>query len=139
MKLSDLFTKKVITARPRDPLGAVAETMLEHNVGAVVVEENMRPVGMVTDRDLALALGAKGMTTNTPVEKIMSRHVLAVPEDTGVFTATKYIQDTGVRRLPIVDREDRLVGIVSLDDLMRCLAKELFNLAEGIESEMKVS
>lgn len=138
MKLCDLFTKKVVTARPQEQLGAVASKMRQHNVGAIVVEQDGRPVGIVTDRDLAMALGATGLAITSPVEKIMSRHVVAVPEDAGIFTATKFIQDAGVRRLPIVDREDRVVGIVSLDDILRCLARELFNLVQGIEREMKV-
>jgi CBS domain-containing protein len=138
MKLNDLFTRRVITAGPEDPLTAVARRMQEHNVGTVVIVEDQRPVGIVTDRDLALALGAQDLSPQTPVQKVMTRHVLAVPEDTGIFTATQFIRDREVRRLPIVDREDRLVGLVSLDDLLRCLARELYNLAEGIKHEAEV-
>lgn len=138
MKINDIFTRIVITARPEESLAAVAVKMREHNVGAVVVEEDRRPVGIITDRDLAMALGARGVSPQVPVKEVMTRNVLAIPEDTGIFTATKYIRDRQVRRLPIVDREDRLVGMVSLDDLLRALAGELFNLAEGIQREMKV-
>ena len=112
--------------------------MQEHNVGTVVIVEAARPAGIVTDRDLALALGARRLSPEAPVREVMTRHVLAVPEDTGVFTATRFIQDSNVRRLPVVDREDRVVGVVSLDDLLRCLARELSNLAEGIGPEVQV-
>jgi CBS domain-containing protein len=138
MKLSELFAKKVVTARLDDSLAAIARQMQEHNAGAVVVVEDQKPVGIVTDRDLALALGARGISPHDSVERVMTRHVLAVPEDTSIYTATKYIRECGVRRLPIVDREDRLVGIVSLDDLLRFLTRELHNLAEGIGHEMEV-
>jgi len=138
MKISDIFFKKVVAARPRDSLAVVAEAMQEHNVGAVVVLEDDRPVGIITDRDLALALGAKKLTLDTPAEKVMTRHVLAIPEDTDIFTATKYIQECGVRRLPVVDRDDRVTGVVSLDDLLRLLSRELSNLAEGIKHEMEI-
>jgi len=138
MKLSDLFIKLPVTAKPGDTLAAVALRMEEHNVGTVVITEAGKPVGIITDRDLALALGVRDIGRQTPVETVMTRHVLAIPEDTGIFTATKYIRDCGVRRLPIVDAEDRLTGMVSLDDLLRCLAKELYNLAEGIKHETKV-
>ena len=138
MKLNDLFTRDVITAGPDEALAGIARRMQEHNVGTVVVVEDGRPVGIITDRDLALALGARGLSPQAPAREVMTRHVLAVPEDTGVFTATRFIQDRKVRRLPVVDREDRLVGLVSLDDLLRWLARELSNLAEGIGSEAQV-
>ena len=138
MKLNDLFTRNVVTAGPDEALAGVARRTQEHNVGTVVVIEGARPVGIITDRDLALALGARGLSPQAPVREVMTRHVLAVPEDTGVFTATRFIQERKVRRLPVVDREDRLVGLVSLDDLLRWLARELSNLAEGIGPEVQV-
>jgi CBS domain-containing protein len=138
MKLSDLFTKEAVTAEPAETLAAVAVRMKEHHVGTVVVTEDGRPVGILTDRDLALALGANGLSPQTPVAHVMSRHVLAIPEDAGIFTATRYIREGRVRRLPVVDAEDRVVGMVSLDDLLGCLASELANLVEGIKPEMVV-
>ncbi len=137
MKLNDLFTRNVVTAGPDEALAGIAQRMQKHNVGTVVIVEDGRPVGIITDRDLALALGARGLSPKVPVREVMTRHVLAVPEDTGVFTATRFIQDSNVRRLPVVDREDRVVGVVSLDDLLRCLARELSNLAEGIGPEVQ--
>ena len=139
MKLSTRFTRGVVTASPDAPLSQVAAMMKNRNVGAVVVEEQMRPVGIVTDRDLALALGANGYLTSTPVREIMTRHVLAVPDTTDIFTATKYMKERHVRRLPIVDKNDRLIGMVTLDDLLSCLGQELFNLAESINAEMDVN
>jgi CBS domain-containing protein len=138
MKLSDIFTKKAISARPEDTLAAVAARMREHHVGAVVIAEERRPVGIVTDRDLALALGARGLSPQTPAREVMTRSVLAIPDDADVFTATKYIRECEVRRLPIVDREDRLVGMVTLDDLLGRLGRELCDLAEGIRHEAEV-
>ncbi len=138
MKLNDIFTRNVVTARPEETLAAVAIRMQEHNIGTVVIEENQRPVGIVTDRDLALALGARRVNPSTEVQNVMTRHVLAIPEDTGIYTATKFMREREVRRLPIVDREDRLVGIVTLDDLLRFLGREFYNLAEGIKHEAEV-
>src|SRR6476620_849971 len=135
MKLNDIFTRNVVTAGPEETLAAVALRMQEHNVGTVVVVENQRPVGIVTDRDLALGLGTRGVSPQAGVQKVMTRHVMAIPEDTGIYTATKFMREREVRRLPIVDREDRLVGLVTLDDLLRFLGRELHNLAEGIKHE----
>lgn len=138
MKLSDCFTKQAITAPPSEPLASIARAMEQHNVGAVVIAENQRPVGIITDRDLALALGAHGMSPRTEVQKIMTRHVVAIPEDTGILAATRLMREAGVRRLPVVDQADCLAGMVALDDLIKCLGQELYNLAKGIEREVKV-
>ncbi len=138
MKLSDMFAKKVVTAGPGETLAAVARRMQEHNVGTVVIVEDQRPVGIVTDRDLALALGAQGMAPQTAVQKVMTGPVRTIPDDAGIYTATTYMRDCEVRRLPVVDGNDRLVGIVSLDDLLRFLGREMYNLAEGIKHETEV-
>jgi CBS domain-containing protein len=138
MKLNDVFTRSVVTATPQETLAVVALRMQEHNVGTVVIVENQRPIGIVTDRDLALALGARGVSPQALVHKVMTPHVLAIPDDTGIYTATRFMRERQVRRLPIVDREDRLVGMVTLDDLLRFLGRELYNLVEGIEHEMVV-
>jgi CBS domain-containing protein len=100
--------------------------------------ENQRPVGIITDRDMALALGARDVSPQAEVQKVMTRHVLAILEDTSIYTATQFMREREVRRLPIVDREDRLVGIVTLDDLLRFFGRELYNLAEGIKHETEV-
>lgn len=138
MKLNDIFTRNVITAEPQATLATVAGLMQEHNVGAVVVVEERRPVGIITDRDLALALGARAVSPQAAVQTAMTHHVLAISEDSGIFSATKFMREREVRRLPIVDGADHLVGIVSLDDLLRYLGRELHNLTEGIKHEMEV-
>lgn len=138
MKLNDTFTRTVVTGGPGETLAAVALKMQDHNVGTVVIVENRRPVGIVTDRDVALALGARGLSPQVLVQKVMTRHVLAIPDDMDVYTATRFMRDRQVRRLPIVDKDDHVVGIVSMDDVVRFLGRELSNLAEGIEHEMQV-
>lgn len=146
MKLSDIVacvrggasSMKPISAGPTEPLSAVAQRMLEHNVGAVVIVERQKPVGIITDRDLALALGARGVATQAPVKSVMSTPVRTVPEGAGIFAATQCMRDVGVRRLAVVDNDGCLVGIVSMDDLLRLLGGELHNLAEGIHREVAV-
>ncbi len=131
------FAKPVRTAAPNDPLGSVARTMDEHNVGAVVVVENNRPVGIVTDRDLALALAAHSATPQTPVVRVMVSPVETIVQGDGVFQATQAMRERHVRRLAVVDENDELVGIVTLDDLLRLLSRELANLVEGIGPELQ--
>jgi len=132
------FVKKVVTARPDESLASIARSMEQHNVGAVVVVVNGRPHGVVTDRDLALQLGAHSVSPRTPVATVMSTPAKIVRFDAGVFDTTRTLMESGVRRLPVVDDDGWLVGMVTLDDLLRVLSRELSHLAEGIKSEMEV-
>lgn len=138
MKTIERFIKRVITARPQESLLAVARLMEQHIVGAVVLVENHRPVGMVTDRDLALEVVARGVSVQTPVVQIMSTPPKTVAAEAGVFDTTRAMMEAGVRRLPVVDADGYLVGLVALDDLLRILSCELTHLVEGIRLEMAV-
>ena len=133
------FARKVVTASPSASTAAVAHLMEEHNVGVVVITEHHKPVGIVTDRDLALALGARGVVLQTPIASVMSKPVKTIPQDVGVFYYTaRTMMEESVRRLPIVDDDGCLVGIVTLDDLLRVLVRELSHLTEGIKAETEV-
>lgn len=132
------FAKPVLTAAVTDPLSVVAQTLAKHNVGAVVIVENHRPVGILTDRDLALALAVQGATPRTPVVQVMRAPIETIVVGDGVFQATQAMRERNVRRLAVVDDEGGLVGIVTLDDLLRLLSRELANLVEGIAPEMQV-
>jgi CBS domain-containing protein len=134
----ECFLKPVQTARPHDTLASVARTMARHNVGAVVVVEAGRPVGIVTDRDLALALAVEEATPQTPAVRIMTSPVETIQASDGAFQATQAMRENKVRRLAVVDEEGTLTGIVTMDDLLRLLTRELSNLAEGIGPEMHV-
>jgi CBS domain-containing protein len=139
MKLNELIeNQKLVTADPNDTIASVALAMQKHNVGSVVVVEDQRPVGIVTDRDLALAMGARGNSPQSPVQGIMAKTVRVIGGDTEMLTAVTYMKHYEVRRLPIVDRDGCVVGIVSMDDLLRLLSRELYRLGETITSEMVV-
>jgi CBS domain-containing protein len=138
MKLNEIFPKKLVTAEPSETLTTIAQRMQEHNVGSVVVVEGRRPVGIVTDRDLALALGARGFTLNDAVNKVMNAHVRTISQDAGIVGVTRHFRDVEVRRLPIVDKDGYLVGIVSSDEVLQFLGREIYNLSEGIKHEINV-
>lgn len=133
------FAKPVLTAAPDEPLAKVADTMAQHNVGAVVVVEGHNPVGIVTDRDLALALALDGATPKTPVARVMSSPIEIIPLRAGVFEATQVMRERNVRRLAVVDEDGELAGFVTRDDLLRLMSSELANLVEAIRPEMQVT
>ncbi|HYV37399.1 MAG TPA: CBS domain-containing protein [Gemmataceae bacterium] len=124
-------------AQPSDSLTAVARSMERHNVGAIVVVENGRPAGIVTDRDLALQVVARGVSPQKAVRDIMTAPVKTVEQSEGVFDTTRTMMDAKVRRLPVVGEDDRVVGIVTLDDLLGVLSQELSHLIAGIKPEME--
>jgi CBS domain-containing protein len=135
MLLQTLFRSEdeLVTARPEETVGEVVEKMDRKNVGAVIVVDDMRRVvGIVTDRDAALSLGRGSAAPETPVSAIMTSDVVTIWEDEGVFNATQYLHGKKVRRLPVVDHHDRLVGMVTLDDLVAVLAREFFNVAQAL-------
>jgi CBS domain-containing protein len=138
MATIEKFVRSVVTARPQQNLAAVARLMEQHNVGAVVIVEGQRPVGILTDRDLALALGARGMAPDTPAARVMSTPVTTATYREGIFDLTQAIRETQVRRLPVVDDDGYLVGIVTVDDLLRVIGRETANVMEGLVAEMSV-
>lgn len=138
MKTIEKFVKKVVSAAPRESLATIARLMGQHNVGAVVIAETGKPVGIVTDRDVALRVVAQGLSSQARAGEVMSTPVKIVHRDEGVFDTTQVMMELGVRRLPVVDDDGLLVGLVTLDDLLRLLVRELSNIVEGIKQEMEV-
>jgi CBS domain-containing protein len=110
--------------------------MEQENVGAVVVVEHDRPVGVLTDRDVALAICLHGAKPFDATQTRMTCPVDTIREDEGVYNATQKMMELAVRRLPVVDDTGRLVGIVTLDDLLSLLSRELRNVAEGVRAEV---
>ena len=135
MALSTLLTRKPVTAGPKSSLAQVGSLMEKKNVGAVVITEGNRPVGIVTDRDLALAVCVRGTAPQDHVQNVMTCPVATISKDEGVFSATQQMMEHAVRRLPVVDDNGALVGLVALDDLFLLLSRELQGMAEGIKAE----
>lgn len=118
MQLKDLMTPNVEVVRPDTPLREAAERMRELNVGVMPVVEGERLVGILTDRDIAVRAVADGDDPNTTsVVDVMSRDVAFCYEDQALEEAADLMEQLQVRRLPILDRADQLVGIISLGDL----------------------
>ncbi len=139
MNPGTMFVREVVTAGPKDSLAEVAKLMEQHNVGTVVVAEQGRPVGIVTDRDLALAVCGRGVSPEERVQEVMTCPVSTMRHNEGIYQATQHMMELAVRRLPVVDEVVRLVGLVSLDDLLLLLSRELHNIAEGIRAETSVT
>ena len=117
-RVADVMTAQVRVASPNDTVQQAARLMAEEDTGVLPVREGDRLVGMVTDRDLAVRVAAEGKDpTRTRVSEVMSQDVRTVFEDEPIEHAAEAMAEQQVRRLPVVDREERLVGIVSLGDI----------------------
>jgi len=118
MLVRDVMTIEVKMVRPEATIFQIARLMREEDIGAVPVVENDKLVGMITDRDIVLrALAAYPDVKNTTAKTVMSTRVLYCFEDQAVEDVLDNMGDLQVRRMPVVDRDKRLVGMVSLGDL----------------------
>ena len=117
MKVSDCMTRDVRVAAPNQSLRDAAQLMAELDVGVLPVGENDRLVGMVTDRDIAIRGIAQGHGPDTPVREVMTDTVKYCYEDQSIEEVSRNMGDVQVRRMPVVDRQKRLVGIISLSDI----------------------
>jgi CBS domain-containing protein len=119
MKVSEVMTRDVQTVRPDQPVQEAASFMLSNDAGSIPVTDGDRLIGMITDRDIAVRGIAKGYGPDTPVRELMTDDLVIVRIDDTVEDAASKMSDAQVRRLPVIDRDERLCGIVSLGDLSR--------------------
>ncbi len=135
MDIGSLCQRRVDTARPDETARAAAQRMAARCVGSlVVVDARERPIGIVTDRDLMLRVVAADVDPReTQVRDIMTGHAETLPEDASVEEALAAMRAGGVRRLPIVGSDGSLVGIVSVDDVIAQLARDVAAVGSFLE------
>ena len=135
MTVEALAREKVVSIGTDASVVEAAELMRDRNVGSVVVVEEGSPVGIVTDRDLALnAIGDDVDARSLTVAEVMSEDLLTVEPGTGVLDLMREMSSEGVRRVPVVE-DGELLGIVTLDDLIVLLSMELQSMANLIRAE----
>ena len=117
MKVREAMTRDVRLVRPDQTIREAAHLMAELDSGALPVEENDRLVGMITDRDIAVRAVAEGKGPDTLLRDVMTREIKYAYEDQTIEEVTRNMGELRVRRLPVLNRDKRLVGILSLGDL----------------------
>jgi CBS domain-containing protein len=142
MTIGAVCNREVITVQRDATVLHAAMLMRQYHVGDVVVIENRNklcvPVGIVTDRDIVMDLVATELDCKViTVGDIVISKLVMVKESAGVFDAIQIMTTKGVRRLPVVDEDGGLVGIITLDDLLLLLAKELSSLTKLVAREQK--
>jgi CBS domain-containing protein len=133
MRVSEAMTREVRVASPGQSIREVAKIMAEIDAGAMPVGDNDRLVGMITDRDIAIRAVAQGKGPDTPVRDVMStEQVLFCYDDEELDHVAKNMSEQQVRRLPVVNREKRLVGIVSLGNLAQNEGRAANKAVKGV-------
>lgn len=119
MRVSECMTREVTMANPEASICDAAKMMADCDAGALPVSENDRLVGVITDRDIAVRAVAEGRDSSAKVRDVMSAEVRYCFEDDDIDDVMRNMGDLQVRRLPVLNRDKRLVGIVSLSDLAK--------------------
>jgi CBS domain-containing protein len=117
MKISEVMTRSVKSVTPDQSVRQAAELMRATHAGSIPVCDGDRVVGIVTDRDIAIRGVAEGLGAETPVRKLMSERIVCVHESDHVEDVAQLMYDEQIRRVPVLDEQERLCGIVSLGDL----------------------
>jgi CBS domain-containing protein len=137
MNIGHLVRRAVETVPPSTSCTEAARRMRDTDVGSVIVAEAGRPLGIVTDRDLVVRVLATGSDPEKLcVADVMSRKPIFVSQTRDVPYVLELMRDMAVRRIPVVDENHQLVGVVALDDVILSLSSELSAVAETIRKEL---
>jgi CBS domain-containing protein len=138
MPIDRLLRRPVKTLPPEATCQEAAALMRDENVGAIVVAEESRPLGVVTDRDLVVRVIAAGAdATRVLVREVMTGEPIFVSGERSLEQAIAAMRDLAIRRVPIVDANGKLRGLVSMDDLLVLLAEQFSDLAHTIRKEIE--
>lgn len=134
MRIANVCTQQVVCTHRNATVTEAAQLMREFHVGTLVVadgeQDNVTPVGLITDRDIVVSVVAPGIDADAViVGEVMNPTLVTAFEDDDVYETIQKMGLKGIRRLPVVDSEGRLVGIVSEDDLLEQLSREMATLA----------
>ncbi len=140
MPISDLCAKGVVCIERGASLQAAAKLMKKHHLGGLIVVEGKgatRPVGVLTDRDIVLGIVAENKPSTTTVEEVMSKNVVKVRRSEGIASVVDQMEQEGVRRMVIVDDAGEACGLVSADDIIQLVARELNGLGRLVGQQVE--
>ena len=136
MKIRDVMTRDVQTVTPDQTAQEAASFMLREDAGSMPVSDGNRLIGMITDRDIAVRGVARGYGPETQVRELMTDDIICARIDDDVEEVAMRMSEAQVRRLPVLDENEQLCGIVSLGDLSRETDGEVAHHAlEGVSAE----
>lgn len=142
MRIGEFCNRDVVVMNGDESVKQAAELMRTHHVGDIVLieelEGNRVPVGIVTDRDLVVEVMAPGIDPDElAVQDIVTRSVLVAREDDSLIDSLELMKEKGVRRLPVVDSDHMLIGIITIDDITELLA-EMMHKVVGVVDRQQI-
>lgn len=140
MPIGEICNREVVVAQRETTVLEAVRLMRQHHVGDLVIVDEVSgkriPVGIVTDRDVVLEVVAMELDASAlTAGDIMGPELATIGESEGVFETIRYMRTKGVRRIPVVNTQGALIGIVSLDDLLELLAEEMNELTKILSKE----
>jgi CBS domain-containing protein len=137
MSLQQFCKRSVVTISPDQPVAEACRLLQEKNVGCVVATEGEQVRGILTDRDIALkVVGEKRDPQRTTIREVMRANPIRISVQKSLHDLTALMHAHHVRRVPIVDSGDKVVGIVTLDDLLVLLGEEMSDMGKGISGAL---
>ncbi|KTC87070.1 CBS domain-containing protein [Legionella brunensis] len=143
MRVGEFCNRGVVMIYADESVKVAAELMRSHHVGDVVLVEKKQgkpfPVGIISDRDLVVEVMVPGLAPETLAARdIVTRSLLMAHEEDSLFDALDLMREKGIRRLPVVDADSALIGIITLDDITDLLAEMLGNVARVFERQREL-
>ncbi len=142
MKASEFCNREVVVIEKDASVTEAAQLMREYHVGSVVIVETngdgRRPVGVLTDRDIVMEFVTQDLSpTDIAVGDAMSYELVTVDEDAGLFETIELMRNRAVRRIPVVNSQGELVGLVASDDALELLAEQLSDLVSVVAKQRR--
>jgi CBS domain-containing protein len=141
MKVGTLCVRQTVMVKKDDSLEEAAKLMRDYHVGTLIVvdafEERNRPLGILTDRDIAVRAAAEGISMQTPVSQLTGSELVTAAEEELLYDVLDKMKSRGIRRIPVVDSEEYLVGILSMDDIIEFLTDEMKEITALFYRETK--
>jgi CBS domain-containing protein len=136
MTVGKICTKNLVTASRETTVTAAAKLMRQRHVGALIVVGKKAPAGIVTDRDIVISVVAPGLDPDVfTLGDMLLKEPVTCREDLSPTACLHEMRSKGIRRMPVMNKRGMLVGIITLDDILRILAGELTEVAKLIERE----
>lgn len=140
MPIGEICVREVVVAPKETTVQDAAHLMRQHHVGNLLIVDRPngdgRPVGIVTDRDITISVVATKLDPSVfTLGDLVTDNLVFAHEEQGVFETIQQMRVKGIRRMPVVDKAGKLIGIVSVDDLIQLLAEEMGELSKLISHE----
>ena len=141
MSVKSICNTKVVTIPKNMTLKQAAQKMNDFHVGSLVVTDNLNnkyvPTGIITDRDIALCMSSSDRPQDLTVEIVMQSHPITIKVSDGIYEAAKLMKENAVKRLPVVNKDGSLYGIVCADDILNLVGEEAYDLTRITNAQIQ--